>query len=393
MKLSVPFNGQDDLMLQLKRYPEVREVYGKLASDFIGGGKNSFQIPFISRCRFAYNVKQAHKYGLEFNYLLNSSCLDNAEWTMAGQNKIMRLIDWLVGLKIDAVTVATPYLLELVKKRFPALKIYVSDLAYINSIERAKYWENLGAKRITLFNVDVNRNFCLLKNIRKNVKCELKLILNVNCLSKCPYYLSHANLASHGSQSGHLLRGFVIDYCRISCRYQQIMNPVDFIRSTWIRPEDVSYYEEIGIDCFKIIDRGMTTQTIVDIIKAYAKRSYDGNLLDLFPDPSRSIMFLKKNLFSKIKYFLRPFTVNVFKLRKFAGLVTNAIYIDNRKLDGFLEKIKDLDCDKLSCEECGYCYGIAKKAVRINEGQSKIIKEMYKGCLETTVSGSLFKYY
>ena len=187
MKLSVPFNGQDNLIPELKKYPEVVEVYGKLTSDFIGGGKNSFQIPFISKRKFADNVKQAHRHGLEFNYLLNSSCLDNLEWTMSGQTKIMQLVSWLVGLDIDAVTVATPYLLELVKQRFPELKIYVSDLAYINSIERAKYWEALGADRITLFNVDVNRNFSLLKNIRKNVKCELKLILNANCLYRCPF--------------------------------------------------------------------------------------------------------------------------------------------------------------------------------------------------------------
>lgn len=392
MKLSVPFNGQDDLIPQLKRYPEVVEVYGKLASDFIGGGKNSFQIPFISKRRFADNVKQAHKFGLEFNYLLNSSCLDNLEWTATGQKKIMGLINWLAGLNINAVTVATPYLLELVKKRFPKLKVYLSDLAYVNSIEKAKYWESLGTDRITLFNVDVNRNFTLLKNIRKNVKCELKLILNVNCLYKCPFYLSHANLASHGSQSEHALRGFVVDYCRLSCRYQQAMNPVDFIRSTWIRPEDVDYYEKIGIDFFKVIDRGMTTQTILSIVGSYVKKRFEGNLLDLFPDPSKSIMFVKKNLLSKIKYFFRPFTVNVFKLSKFAGLFTNAIYIDNRKLDGFLEKLMHLECDKLSCQECGYCYGVAKSAIQINEAQIKILKKKYKDCLETIISGNLFKY-
>ena len=170
------------------------------------------------------------------------------------------------------------------------------------------------------------------------------------------------------------------------------MEPVDFIRSTWIRPEDVYYYEKIGMDYFKVIDRGMATQTILSIIGFYVKRSYDGNLLDLFPDPSRSIMFAKRNLFSKIKYFLRPFTVNVFKLRKFAGLFTNAIYIDNRKLDGFLERIKNLECDKLSCAECRYCYEIAKRAVRVDEGQGKRIKEMYESCLKDIVSGSLFRY-
>ena len=393
MKLSVPFNGQNDLISRLKKCPEVTELYSKLASDFIGGGKHSFQIPSISKKKLACNIKQAHEYKLKFNYLLNASCLNNMEWTIAGQKKITRLIEWLAGLKVDALTVATPYLLELIKKRYPMFKVCVSDLAYVNSLQRAKHWENLGADRITLFNIDLNRNFTLLEDIRKNIKCELKLILNVNCLYGCPFYMYHANLSSHASQSEHILKGFVIDYCRIKCRYQQIIDPVDFIRSTWIRPEDVGHYEKIGIDFFKIIDRGMTTQTIASIVKAYINRNHSGNLLDLFPDPSKSVMFAKKGLSTKIKYFLRPLTVNVFRLRKFANLFTNAIYIDNKKLDGFIENLKDQKCGRQSCEECQYCHEMSKKAVYINEKACKKIKKHYEACLKDIVSGKLFRYF
>ncbi len=67
MKLSIPFNGQDDLISQLKKYPEAVEVYGKLTSDVVGGGKHSFQTPFISKDNLARNVRQAHDYGVEFN--------------------------------------------------------------------------------------------------------------------------------------------------------------------------------------------------------------------------------------------------------------------------------------------------------------------------------------
>lgn len=394
MKLSVPFNGQDDLIPQLSRYPEAVEVYGKLTADFIGGGKHSFQTPFTSKKKIARNVKKAHEHGLEFNYLLNSSCLDNREWIPGGQKKIIRLVDWIVSLDIDSITVGTPYLLELIKKHYPKTKVYISTLAGVNTARKAKCWEDLGAERITLLNVDINRDFSMIKHIRQSVKCQLKLILNSNCLYKCPFYRHHANVASHASQSGHFCGGFVIDYCRIECRYRQIIDPVNFIRSTWIRPEDVFHYEKLGVDYFKIIDRGMSTQKILSIVKSYADRSYDGNLLDLFPNPARSGAFLNADFFHKVKYFFRPFTANIFRLRKLRGLLNNATYIDNKKLNGFMENIMKMECDKKSCRQCNYCSETCAKAVRIIDAALNIkTREHYKNCLKDIVSGDMFKYF
>ncbi|MBN2482686.1 MAG: U32 family peptidase [Candidatus Omnitrophica bacterium] len=393
MKLTVPFNGDCSLIASVAEFSEVKELYGKLPADDIGGGKHSFQLPFISKKRLAHAVTQAHGCGIEFNYLLNSTCLDNAEWTRRGQKRITRLLDWLVGIKVDSVTVATPYLLELIKKRYPHLNICVSDLAYVNTARRAKYWQDLGAGRITLFNVDLNRDFSTLKQIRKDVRCELKLIVNVNCLHNCPFYIYHANIASHASQSGHVSRGFVIDYCRIRCRYQQLAEPVNFIRSTWIRPEDTGYYETIGIDWFKIIDRGMTTSTILSIVDAYVKRTYDGNLLDLFPDPSKSILFKKMNVFRTLKYFLRPGSVNIFKLKKFKGLIGNPVYIENKKLDGFLAGIIEKQCSKQVCEDCGYCFEVMAKVGEIDDERLADLKMKYRRCVDEMISGKLYRYF
>jgi collagenase-like PrtC family protease len=392
MKYSVSFNGDKALILGLRKYPEVTEVYGKLQKDFFGGGKCSFQIPFQSKRNFESFVQTAHEHNIEFNYLLNSACLNNREWTRKGQREINKLLDWLVDIKVDAVTVAIPYILELVKRRYPILKAFVSDLAYVDSADRAKAWEDLGAQRITLFNVEVNRNFRLIEAIRKKVKCELKLIANVNCLAHCPYYIYHGNLAAHASQSNHESKNFVIDYCRLKCRSQQLHNIVDFIRSSWIRPEDVQVYENLGIDMLKIIDRGMTTENLLKIVKAYAEKSYEGNLLDLFPDPKKSIIFDSANILHKIKFFFHPFKINVLKLRKFEGLLTNSVYVDNRKLDGFIQQLKSIDCEKKDCEGCTYCYEVAQKAVKRNDAEIQQIGERYKKCIDAIVSGDVFLY-
>ncbi len=393
MPFSAPTNWQRDLIQNIQENSVV-ELYGKLTADFVGGGKLSYQLPQVSRRQAAIHVKEIHNKGLRFNYLLNALCLDNLEWTISGQRRLYSLLDWLAKIKVDSVTVSIPYLLEIIKRHYPQFKVCISTLASVNSAQRAKYWEELGADRITLLNVDVNRDFFLLKQIRNSVSCELQIIANVNCLYKCPFYLYHANLASHGSQSLHSTNGFVIDYCRLSCRYKQLKNPIDFIRSTWIRPEDIRYYEDLGIEWFKLIDRGMTTETILTIVEAYMNRDYNGNLLDLFPDHTKNIMFQRFNLRHKIRYFLRPFMVNIFKLYNNRRVLTNVgVYIDNKMLDGFIVRFLKNSCSLMSCEECGYCESIAKRVVKINTHLQAQGLDRYRKYLDDIISGSMFRYF
>lgn len=392
MKFSVPTNWQKDLISSICR-KEVSEVYGKLQADFVGGAKLSSQLPFVTKRQVKTHVQEAHKAGLKFNYLLNASCLDNLEFTTLGQRKIRYLLDWLMEIEVDTVTIGTPYLLEFVKKQYPQFKISVSDVSGINSLKKAQFWESLGADSLTLINTDVNRNFLLIKEIRKNITSELRLVANANCLYKCPFYYYHANLASHASQSFHPSRGFVIDYCRLICRYQQIVNPVNFIRSTWIRPEDVHYYEDVGIDSLKLIDRGMSTKTILSIADAYVNRRYDGNLLDLFPDFTKNIMFNKSNLRHKIKYFFHPLLVNIFKMFEMRKLLTKgAFWINNRDLDGFLQHFVKDNCNAGICQDCGYCENIARKVIKADLNIQSELTETYNKILGDLISGKTFRY-
>lgn len=393
MSFTVPFNGDIELIRRLADFPEAYEVYGKMTSDAVGGGKNSFQTPFIGKKQIVEAIETAHKTGIKFNYLLNSSCLGNSECSRRGNRKIIKLIDWVVGSGADSVTVAVPWLLEVIKDKYPDFPVNISTLAGVATPEKAYYWEKLGAERITLLKLDVNRDFERLKNIRARVKCGLHLIVNVNCLWGCPFYISHENAAAHASRSTDRSKGFLIDYCRIKCRYMQMQDPVKLISSSWIRPEDLHYYEDIGIDGFKIIDRGMATDTILEILRAYSERTYEGNLMDLFPDPSKSISFGRKSFLVKARYFLRPFSVNIFKLLKFRRLLDDSVYIDNKKLEGFLEGIKNIDCRGLLCEECGWCRKYFEKAVTVDEEASKRIKNNYRESLENVVSGDIFRYF
>lgn len=395
MKFSVPTNFQVDLLDRLgdnKR--EIDYIYGKLADDFVGGGRPSFFLPTISKGYLKRYVKDVHKNGLKFNYLLNTACLGNREYTISGQRQIRRLIDWLVDMGVDSVTVAIPYLAQLIKKKYPRLELHASNLAYIDSVIKAKYWEDLGAGLLVLASSSLNRDFETLNKIRRHVKCKLELIANNACLYRCPIRDYHRVMIAHASQNDNHANKYFIDYCILNCRNMRLKDPVNFIRSDWIRPEDVHYYEEAGIDYLKIVDRGCATDFILNAITAYVKRSYTGNLADLFIFFSRDAFLRRtKRYLHYMRYLFKPLTVNVLKVKNCFKLFPLDVYIDNQALDGFLEFFIKGNCKQGLCEECGYCRGIAGKTVKIEEKYLNEALYKYNNILDDIISGTPFRYF
>jgi len=390
MKLTIPFNGQPDLLGRVNK-EKVVEVYGKLTSDPVGGGRPSSASPFVSKGRLVAAIRETHGYGLKFNYLFNGGCLGNMEYTRWGQRKIRAFLDWLTKIGVDNITVSIPYLLEVIKKCYPHFEVTVSNIAEVNSIRRAKQWEELGADAIVLFDVDMNRSFSLIRKIRKDVRCKLKLIANDDTVNSCALYAYHALIDTHASQNHS--SSFLIDSCKITCRLRRLNNPILFIRGGWIRPEDAHYYEEAGIDMLKLVDRTMITEAIVRIVDAYTKGRHEGNLLDLMAHPSVNLLAGRPNILKKIKYYFRPFTTNIFKLYKAKEVVNDfEAYIDNRSLDGFIEFFLKNNCDLMSCEECGYCDDVAKRVVKINPEYREKSCRLHRNLLDQVVSGDIFRY-
>jgi len=280
MRLSVATNFDPRLLEALEGYP-VYEVFGKLPRDFVGGGRASYMLSPVSRRSLAEHVAQAHRRGIQFNYLLNAACLNNLEWTGRGQREIERLLAWLARIGVDSITVSLPHLLELIKRRYPQFRVKVGVFAGVDGVQKAKWWEDLGADGITLASLAVNRNFSLLAAIRRSVACELQLLVNTNCLQACPLASAHMVALSHASQAGHAAGGFLIDYCFLKCTQMKLREPVNYIRSDWIRPEDLHHYQALGYDRFKIAERNAPTEVMVRRVKAYTEGRYDGNLLDL----------------------------------------------------------------------------------------------------------------
>ena len=84
-------------------------------------------------------------------------------------------------------------------------------------------------------------------------------------------------------------RLFTEDPFLMRCSQSFLSEPMEFLRSPFIRPEDVSVYRKTGINVIKLSDRTEATGFLLRTARAYAGERYDGNLFDLIFRGGRKI--------------------------------------------------------------------------------------------------------
>jgi len=279
MKLSVACNFDPLLIEGIKDYP-VYEVFGKVTTDTFGGGRPSFYLPEVGKKEVKEYVKLCHLKGIEFDYLLNASCMGNVEFTKKGQRDLEATLDWLTDIGVDTITVATLHFLKFIKARYPHFKVRISSHRFTDNPRKVRFWQDNGADYIVISEVNIYREFRILEAMRSAAtSCELQLIVNNSCRQDCAIAGTHSECLNHASQKSS--GGFPLDYCSVFCMNYRLTEPVNYLRANWIRPEDLHYYMDIGYTNFKIVERNCPTGVLLDRVKAYAEEHYDGNLLDL----------------------------------------------------------------------------------------------------------------
>jgi collagenase-like PrtC family protease len=396
MNLSVPANYDINLVPRLAQYP-VDEVYGKLPSDFVGGGRASYMAGKLTGKSLAEYVACLHDHKIEFNYLLNSACLANREWSKRWQKKLNSLLAKLAAMGIHRLTVSSPYLLQRIKATFPEFHIRVGIFAQIDSPRRARFWEDLGAEALTLESFSINRDFQTLKSIRSAVSCQLHLIANHPCLPNCPMQYYHQNCFAHASDGN---RGLFIDYCFLKCTSMRLTDPSYLIKAAWIRPEDVSFYEHMGYTHFKLLERDIPSDELLKRIECYTLRQSPQDLAELIL-PYGFRQKQKKERFWLIKHFLKPFQINPFKLVTLYKLAHKAgmLFPTDRKTfqilssklpADFLGAFEKVCCRMDNCKDCHYCETIARDAVLTDTQQRQELLELLGRMEKHMITGSLW---
>jgi collagenase-like PrtC family protease len=396
VRFSLAANYDPELVPALAAYP-VDEVYGKLPGDGVSGGRPRFLATPLSQTDLRDYIRLLDRHGIAFNYLLNGACFGNREWTSSWQKRVMDLLGSLDELGVRRVTVSTPFLLELVKRRFPQFQTKVGIYAQVDTPRRARFWEDLGADAITLESFSINRDFRRLAAIRQAVRCDLQLIANHVCLLNCPLQSYHQNGFAHASDDSGAL---FIDYCFLRCSRRRLADPSQFIKAAWIRPEDIGVYEAMGYTTFKLLERGIPSAELLKRVKAYSERRFDGNLAELFlshgfKEPPR------RESFWALRHFWKPWQANplrlkpLFDLARMQGMLSPLaecpIRVEARQIpDHFLDSFRDRDCASMDCQACGYCGRIAEQAVSIAPEYREAVLEKYAQIDEMMASGGFW---
>lgn len=316
---------------------KVVETYGQISiGTTYEAGRILKDIPKVDILNLKDYIKYSKAKGIGFNYTINGSCMGNREFTREGISEIVKFLGDLYNAGVRSITVALPSLIEIVKSSKYDFEIKASTLCQITNANKALTYKKAGVERIVL-EESINRDFHTLKRIVQAFGDKVEIIINTLCYKDCTYRTFHYNQMGHDSIEKS--RESISSFYNHACMLKRCESVGNILKLSWVRPEDIKYYSGIGINYFKIQGRHTVSKgDPVRVVESYFKESFHGNLVELLE------IFNPPNSFS--------------------------IYVDNKKLDGFLKPFyaNDNFC-KRDCTNCGYCENFVRKCVDYSHAQ------------------------
>ncbi|WP_054742448.1 U32 family peptidase [Cellulosilyticum ruminicola] len=321
---------------------KIIETYGNITiNNIIQSGRAEHDLQKIDIYDLQEYVAYSKEKGIDFNYTMNSPHLNNKEFTPEGIQEIKAFLAKLYEIGVRTITVALPTMIEIIQSMPYEFNIVTSTLCQVFNPNKAKELKNKSVKRVVV-DESINRDFGQLKGIARHFYGNVEIIVNPICYKDCVYRMFHYNEIATDSinQCGNTSVNYYEHRCVLQ-RYQRISN---LLRMSWIRPEDLKYYTNIGINYFKLQGRQLVHRPEADPVKtvrAYCNQDFDGDVFDLI------------NMFHDI---------NKFK-----------IYLDNKKLEGFIKPFVEKDdfCAH-DCEKCKYCDNFSEKVIDYKKAEEVI---------------------
>ena len=233
---------------------------------------------------------------------------------------------------VHGIVYCDHYLLQVLADEAPALAARLEAVPSVNSMldSHGKIEAQLAYIRDTGFQVpgkiildrSLNRDLDALAKLALQVhqhfpEVQLEVLANEGCLPYCPFKLAHDSYIAlaniEGKDQTHSLN------CDIGCMRLLDEHPHRLLQSPFIRPEDIDLYL-YHVNTIKLCGRTLGPDFLMNAIRAYRARRYDGNLLDLMDAMS---------------------------------WLANRLYVDNRMLSFDFANILS-QCDN-RCEACGFC--------------------------------------
>jgi collagenase-like PrtC family protease len=308
---------------------KVTETYGQATVGVLAGsGRAAGYLPVINLRALEAYVRYSAAAGLGFCYTFNASCLGNVEFTEGGMRRINKFLVRLWNIGIADITVALPQLVPLVRNSGCNFRIKASTIGQINCASKAAFYKKLGFHRIVI-DEDITRDFRKIRQIRETFGDGVEMIVNSGCVKNCPYKMFHYNHESHASAPQDIR-----EFYHYSCNRYSASDWMNPIKLNWVRPEDLGFYESVGVHDFKIQGRhAVYSGAPVRAVETYMKGQYSGDLYELL------------TLFSAARSSAKS-------------------RIDNAALAGFLNRFyEDPNHCTGDCQKCGYCERFAQASI------------------------------
>jgi len=314
---------------------KVCETYGNITiNNFFGSGRSADMLPRLDLRQLAAYIDYSKQRGIDFNYTVNASHLDNVEFTQKGMLEFMQFLGKIYDAGVRSLTIALPSLMEIVQASRYDFDIKASVICQVTNANKARVYKKMGLKRIVVDEA-LNRDFRELKRIKEAFDGDIEVIINSICAKDCTQRMFHYNQIS--TDSVEVRSQASTEYYPHRCllrRYDDIGN---ILRLTWIRPEDIKYYTQTGIRYFKFQGRHTVAKgDPARAVEAYFAASHDGDLMELL------------DLFNPTSNF--------------------RVNIDNKKLDDFILPFyqNEYFCTS-DCDNCRYCSTFAQRVINADE--------------------------
>ena len=232
-------------------------------------------------CHLKEEMHEVHsllrKSGIALNLLLDHVCWGGKNLMVLYQRRLERFLALISEENIHLV-LTEPTLINFIASYYPEITFTIAASSSYGSFDfhlRSRHYEDYfnykGSLKRIIIPSDLNRDFATLKAIRDACSCELSVRVNEGDIFCSPFRLSEETSLSHISPYKENDYYKMVEETFSTMRRECFLkDPWRAIASPWIRPEDVGYYEALGIDYFTIFVGRKSN--ISKLLKAYADR-------------------------------------------------------------------------------------------------------------------------
>ena len=238
------------------------------------------------------------------NLLLDHACWGGKNFMTSYQKKLDKLLALAAEEHITLV-IMEPTLINHIALHYPEVNFSITASSshglcdfHLRCHYYEKYFNRRGKlKRVTI-PADLNRDLSALREIRDACECEVGVVVNEGDIFCSPFKLSEETSLSHINPYQEYEYYRMVENTFFTLRKECFLeDPWRIIASPWVRPEDLSYYEALGVDCFTImVGEG---SHVSDLVGAYGNRKYEGNSISLLKEGDK----FEKDFFLESRWF------------------------------------------------------------------------------------------